>query len=163
VDPDQYGGSVYRFMDKIGWMAHAAPQDWMCEPFVIQRGNRGLVTFKGSPFYARHGLERPIRIHQELTIEKYHALLEHLPHAPEAGAPRADARKVRVARRPAPGRRSRPHRAGPGRPRLAEPAERDGRRRPHRPHPPRLRPAHPPRVRGEGGRPPPLRPPPPQG
>lgn len=74
MDADEYGGMVYRFMDNGCVPTFAAPQDWMCEPFIISGGQRGPVKFAGT------GLSVPI--HQELTIENVLYLREHFPHAP---------------------------------------------------------------------------------
>lgn len=75
MDPDTYGGMVYRFIDRTGYgPTFAAPQDWMCEPAVIRGGNWNGQQFAGT------GLS--IEIHQELTIENYLYLTEQFPAAP---------------------------------------------------------------------------------
>jgi hypothetical protein len=35
--PKEYAADVRRFRDEVGRMAWAAPQDWMCEPHVIEK------------------------------------------------------------------------------------------------------------------------------
>lgn len=65
VEPDVYGGAVYRFMDDVGTPPDfVAPQDWMCEPDMV----------------ARTGLTVPI--HQELTLDSVLYLRAEFPHAP---------------------------------------------------------------------------------
>lgn len=36
VTPEQYITDVRRFIDELGGMVWAAPQDWMCEPWIIR-------------------------------------------------------------------------------------------------------------------------------
>ena len=75
MDPDTYGGMVYRFMEDTGYGPQfAAPQDWMCEPAVIHGGTWNGQTFAGT------GLS--VAIHQELTIENFLYLREQFPAAP---------------------------------------------------------------------------------
>jgi hypothetical protein len=38
MSEDEYGGMVYRFMDNGAVPMFCAPQDWMCEPAVINGG-----------------------------------------------------------------------------------------------------------------------------
>lgn len=64
IDPDEYGGAVYRFMEDCGRPVFASPQDWMCEPWIV----------------AKTGLS--VRTHQQLTIENFVYLRENFPHAP---------------------------------------------------------------------------------
>lgn len=74
MHPDEYGGMVYRFMDDCGMPKFAAPQDWMCEPWVIKGGTHNGVTFAGT------GLS--VEAHQEFTIDNYLYLMREFPHAP---------------------------------------------------------------------------------
>lgn len=75
MDPDTYGGMVYRFMEDTGYgPKFAAPQDWMCEPAVIKGGTWNGQTFAGT------GLS--VAIHQDLTIENFLYLRENFPAAP---------------------------------------------------------------------------------
>lgn len=63
--PQAYARAVRRYQDEIGRMAWCAPQDWMCEPFML----------------ARTGLA--IREHQRRTIESVQYLRsENLPVIP---------------------------------------------------------------------------------
>lgn len=63
-DADTFGGMVTRFVDECGapplW---CAPQDWMCEPWIISGGEHAGQTFAGT------GLD--VRTHQELTVENF--------------------------------------------------------------------------------------------
>jgi hypothetical protein len=62
TDPDEFGGMVTRFADECGappeW---CAPQDWMCEPWVMSGGVHNGITFAGT------GLD--VATHQELTVD----------------------------------------------------------------------------------------------
>ncbi|MER5419888.1 DUF7221 family queuine tRNA-ribosyltransferase-like protein [Streptosporangium roseum] len=35
--PEQYAAAVTRYAEQIGHLDFAAPQDWMCEPFMVER------------------------------------------------------------------------------------------------------------------------------
>jgi hypothetical protein len=58
--PAEYVKALYRYRD-YGNMVWAAPQDWMCEPFVINGG-----TFAGQHFAGTH---LSVREHQIRTVE----------------------------------------------------------------------------------------------
>jgi hypothetical protein len=64
VSPSQYISEVRRFKDEIGNMDWAAPQDWMCEPMMLER--TGLA----------------VKDHQRLTIESYLTLRTEAPDLP---------------------------------------------------------------------------------
>ena len=64
LDADSYGGMVYRFMEDCGEPMFAAPQDWMCEPWIV----------------AKTGFT--VAYHQELTVENYLYLRDEFGHAP---------------------------------------------------------------------------------
>ena len=55
----QYARDVLRYQDEIGQLEWAAPQDWMCEPFMLKRTGLSLAQ------------------HQRLTIKNF----LHLRHA----------------------------------------------------------------------------------
>lgn len=59
----QYADEVARYSSEVGMLTWASPQDWMCEPTVIQGG-----TFKGVSF-AGTGLS--VREHQVRTVANY--------------------------------------------------------------------------------------------
>lgn len=64
VSPRQYANEVRRFREEIGGMQWAAVQDWMCEPFALQR--TGLT----------------VTDHQERTVASYLNLTEIAPTLP---------------------------------------------------------------------------------
>lgn len=52
VSPDEYAEAIERF-SALGRLQWAAPQDWMCEPHMIERTGKSVIE------------------HQELTVENY--------------------------------------------------------------------------------------------
>lgn len=67
VEPREYVAAVRRYVDEVGQLQWASPQDWMCEPVVL----------------AKTGLD--VQEHQRLTIENYlnlRALAPELPFIP---------------------------------------------------------------------------------
>ncbi|MFE4601122.1 hypothetical protein ACFRKE_09710 [Kitasatospora indigofera] len=65
LDPDEYGGMVYRLMDDFGAPpVFASVQDWMTEPQILARSGFGL------------------RRHQEFTVDSYLYLTEQFGQAP---------------------------------------------------------------------------------
>jgi hypothetical protein len=67
VSPEQYVNEVERYQRTIGRLQFAAVQDWMCEPFMLERTGK------------------TVKEHQELTIKSYidlHSLLPGAPWAP---------------------------------------------------------------------------------
>ncbi|MEU7822951.1 hypothetical protein [Catellatospora sp. NPDC049133] len=65
VDPDTFGGRVYRLMDDLGTPPDfVSIQDWMCEPHML----------------AKTGLT--VADHQALTLDSYLYLREEFPDAP---------------------------------------------------------------------------------
>jgi hypothetical protein len=62
--PKQYVARIRRYRDEIGHLAWAAPQDWMCEPFIL----------------AKTGLT--IASHQDHTVGNYLQLRELAPELP---------------------------------------------------------------------------------
>lgn len=73
-------GSLETYVDAVetyaaaGGLVIAWPQDWMCEPWVIQGGLHGGRQFPGT------GLD--VAAHQRLTVENFVALTEAAPHLP---------------------------------------------------------------------------------
>lgn len=57
----EYADAVDRYIDEIGGLRFAAPQDWMCEPFIIEKTGKS------------------VREHQQLTIASYLSLRERGP------------------------------------------------------------------------------------
>jgi hypothetical protein len=74
VTPAQYVARVRRYRDEIGRMLWAAPQDWMCEPIVINGGRIGPVVFAGT------GLS--VAEHQRRTVLNYALLRDLAPDLP---------------------------------------------------------------------------------
>lgn len=54
----QYAAEIARFQEEIGGLQWAAPQDWMCEPFMLEKTGHSL------------------REHQYLTVASYRELRE---------------------------------------------------------------------------------------
>jgi hypothetical protein len=93
----EYAAEVRRYRDEIGMLDWAAPQDWMCEPWVITGKNRHL-TPGAAPFF--HGtreargvpldgpdedLASAIRKHQRFTVDnllELRAIAPDLPFIP---------------------------------------------------------------------------------
>lgn len=82
TDPELFGGQVVRIIDQCGWPPDfVAPQDWMCEPWVILGGRHGGQHFHGTD-YARFGLRTAVHIHQDLTVENLVFLRHEFPMVP---------------------------------------------------------------------------------
>ena len=64
VDPADYVAAVRRYAAEIGWLAWAAPQDWMCEPPQLVR--TGLTVVE----------------HQRRTVDNYVLLRQLAPELP---------------------------------------------------------------------------------
>lgn len=64
--PEEYVAAVRRYMNELGGLQWASPQDWMCEPWVIEK--TGLS----------------VEQHQRLTTENYLQLRELAPDIPFA-------------------------------------------------------------------------------
>lgn len=62
--PEKYAAEARRYADEVGGLQWASIQDWMCEPFMLQR--------TGST----------VQQHQERTIDNYARLLELAPELP---------------------------------------------------------------------------------
>ena len=62
--PRDYVAAVRRYQQEIGQMAWAAPQDWMCEPFMLARTGKTLAE------------------HQRLTVENLVTLRDLAPELP---------------------------------------------------------------------------------
>ena len=74
VTPQQYADRVRRYQADIGRLAWAAPQDWMCEPAVIDGGQYGPLKFAGT------GLS--VIEHQHRTVANFAQLRELAPDLP---------------------------------------------------------------------------------
>lgn len=60
----QYAAEVERFSEEVGNLAWAAPQDWMCEEFILKKTRLTIAD------------------HQELTVNSYLELQERAPWLP---------------------------------------------------------------------------------
>lgn len=74
VSPEQYVADVRRYRDEIGNLVWAAPQDWMCEPIVVEGGVAGRARFVGT------GLS--VYIHQRRTVANLIRLRRLAPDLP---------------------------------------------------------------------------------
>lgn len=74
VRPSDYAARVRRYRDHVGRLLWAAPQDWMCEPFVIAGGQAGPLRFAGT------GLS--VREHQRRTVDNVVELRTLAPDLP---------------------------------------------------------------------------------
>lgn len=63
VPAPDYVAAVLRYDDEIGNLGWAAPQDWMCEPVIIEGGRVGPITFAGT------GLS--VAEHQRRTVANF--------------------------------------------------------------------------------------------
>jgi hypothetical protein len=74
VTPAEYVARVRRYRDDIGHLAWAAPQDWMCEPIVINGGRIGPITFAGTHL--------SVAEHQRRTVANFVQLRDLAPDLP---------------------------------------------------------------------------------
>ena len=72
--PAEYADRVRRYRDVIGQLAWAAPQDWMCEPIVINGGPAGRLRFAGTHL--------SVAEHQRRTVASYLKLRGIAPDLP---------------------------------------------------------------------------------
>ncbi|MGW1224843.1 deazapurine DNA modification protein DpdA family protein [Streptomyces sp. NPDC002530] len=89
----EYATEVRRYAEEIGQMQWAAPQDWMCEPWVITgtprlpstspRWFHGTRAARGLPGHdTDEDLDAAIAIHQQRTVANYLALRDIAPDLP---------------------------------------------------------------------------------
>jgi len=64
ITPKTYTAAVRRYQDEIGNLVWAAPQDWMCEPFIVERTGYSITS------------------HQILTVNNYLELCTLAPDLP---------------------------------------------------------------------------------
>jgi hypothetical protein len=74
VAPADYVARVRRYRDQIGRLQWAAPQDWMCEPIIINGGQVGPLTFVGTHL--------SVAEHQARTVANLVQLRELAPDLP---------------------------------------------------------------------------------
>lgn len=71
VTPAEYVARVRRYRDEIGHLQWAAPQDWMCEPQIIDGGVVNGMRFAGTKL--------SVEEHQRRTVRNYAELRELAP------------------------------------------------------------------------------------
>ena len=76
VSPEDYVAFARRCRDELGNLDWISPQDWMCEPWIIEGG------WHGGQYYVGTGLS--VKEHQRLTIENAKTLDELAPDLPWA-------------------------------------------------------------------------------
>lgn len=74
VAPVDYIARVRRYREEVGRLDWAAPQDWMCEPIIINGGQVGPVKFVGTHL--------SVAEHQARTVANYVQLREMAPDLP---------------------------------------------------------------------------------
>jgi hypothetical protein len=74
LEPRDYVAEVSRYAQEVGGLLWASPQDWMCEPAVIQGGTFGGLVFRGT------GLS--VAEHQTRTVANYLELRSIAPDLP---------------------------------------------------------------------------------
>src|SRR2546423_119303 len=62
--PTEYAARIRRYRDEIGHLAWAAPQDWMCEPWILAKTSLTMVE------------------HQRRTVDNYRHLTTIVPDLP---------------------------------------------------------------------------------
>ncbi|WP_019901588.1 hypothetical protein [Salinispora arenicola] len=74
IGPREYVARLRRYRDEIGGLSWAAPQDWMCEPIVINGGQVGPIRFAGSHL--------SVAEHQRRTVLNFAQLRDLAPDLP---------------------------------------------------------------------------------
>ena len=74
MPPKEYAALVRRYADEVGNLQWAAPQDWMCEPLIINGGTVPGLTFAGTHL--------SVAEHQRRTVFNYLTLRFHAPDLP---------------------------------------------------------------------------------
>ncbi|MCN0152282.1 deazapurine DNA modification protein DpdA family protein [Salinispora arenicola] len=74
VSPIEYVARLHRYRDETGHLLWAAPQDWMCEPIVINGGTVGGQHFAGTHL--------SVTEHQRRTVANYAQLRDLAPDLP---------------------------------------------------------------------------------
>ncbi|MGW5197327.1 deazapurine DNA modification protein DpdA family protein [Streptomyces spiralis] len=88
LSPEEYAAEVRRYREQLGRLLWAAPQDWMCEPWVIYGGTHNGQRFAGTQ-EARgvlpgepNDFTAAVRMHQEFTVQNYLELQRIAPDLP---------------------------------------------------------------------------------
>ena len=74
VTPGDYVARIRRYRDQIGRLAWCAPQDWMCEPIIINGGWANGQRFVGTHL--------SVAEHQRRTVENFVQLRDLAPDLP---------------------------------------------------------------------------------
>jgi len=74
IGPHEYVARLRRYRDEIGSLRWAAPQDWMCEPPIINGGQVGPIRFAGTHL--------SVAEHQRRTVLNFAQLRELAPDLP---------------------------------------------------------------------------------
>lgn len=74
TDPETFASEAKRYAEEIGNMMWAAPQDWPCEPAVIEGGQMGKLKVPGTKL--------SVCEHQRKTIENWLLLRKIAPGIP---------------------------------------------------------------------------------
>jgi hypothetical protein len=74
ITPAAYAARVRRYRDEVGHLIWAAPQDWMCEPIIINGGTLHGLRFAGTHL--------SVAEHQRRTVLNYAQLRELAPELP---------------------------------------------------------------------------------
>jgi hypothetical protein len=74
ISPEEYVAFVRRCRDELGSLDWASPQDWMCEPWIIEGGTHNGQHYIGT------GLS--VAEHQARTVENYLHLTDLAPDLP---------------------------------------------------------------------------------
>ncbi|HYF06160.1 MAG TPA: hypothetical protein VD970_00955 [Acetobacteraceae bacterium] len=85
VTPREYVDEVRRYAGEVGGLEWAAPQDWMCEPPILEggwwlRGERVPPGTQGAAWFAGTGLS--VAEHQVRTVTNYLELRTFAPDLP---------------------------------------------------------------------------------
>lgn len=65
--PQEYVAAVRRYDEEIGMLGWAAPQDWMCEPIIIDGGQAGPIRFAGTHLSVAEHQRRTVANFAELS------------------------------------------------------------------------------------------------
>lgn len=74
IGPAEYVARLRRYRDEVGSLLWAAPQDWMCEPIIINGGTIGALRFAGTRL--------SVAEHQRRTVLNWAQLRDLAPDLP---------------------------------------------------------------------------------
>jgi hypothetical protein len=83
--PTQYAAAIRRYADEIGQLEWAAPQDWMCEPFMLTKTRLTVAEHQRRTITSyldlRHESLPVIPVLQGWTLDDYHRHVAAYGHA----------------------------------------------------------------------------------